>query len=157
MIAIMGLGLGDFCMNWRMVMPALAVLALTGTALAQGDVIAERRAGLKRMGAHMDAIKPVSEARGDVKALEPRIDDMIAWFRTMPTRFPPGSDQGDTKALPAVWSDRAGFEAANTRLLGQLDVLKAAAAAGDAAAFSTAFQATGSQYCGGCHRNFRAR
>ncbi len=82
---------------------------------------------------------------------------MIAWFRTMPTRFPPGFDRGDTKAQPAVWSDRAGFEAANTRMLGQLDVLKAAAASGDTAAFATAFQATGPQFCGGCHRNFRAR
>ena len=144
-------------MTWRMVVTALALVALAGTAMAQGDAIAERRAGLKRMGGHMDAIKPVAEARGDVKALEPRIDDMIAWFRTMPTRFPPGSEHGDTKALPAVWSDRAGFEAANTRLLGQLDVLKAASASGDAAGFATAFQATGSQYCGGCHRNFRAR
>ncbi len=155
MIAIMGFK--DSGMNWRMVVSALALVALAGTAMAQGDVIAERRAGLKRMGGHMDAIKPVAEARGDVKALEPRIDDMIAWFRTMPARFPPGSDHGDTKALPAVWSDRAGFEAANTRLLGQLDVLKAAAASGDAAGFATAFQATGPQYCGGCHRNFRAR
>ncbi|WP_043359896.1 cytochrome c [Belnapia sp. F-4-1] len=144
-------------MAWRMMMSALALLALGGTALAQGDVIAERRAGLKRMGAHMDAIKPVAEARGDVKALEPRIDDMIAWFRTMPTRFPPGSDRGDTKSLPAVWSERAGFDAANTRMLGQLDVLKAAAASGDAAAFATAFQATGPQFCGGCHRTYRAR
>jgi cytochrome c556 len=155
MIAIMGSG--DSCMKWRMVVSALALMALAGTALAQGDVIAERRAGLKRMGAHMDAIKPVAEARGDVKALEPRVDDMIAWYRTMPDRFPPGSEHGDTKALPAVWSDRAGFLAANTRMLGQLDVLKTVAASGDAAAFATAFQATGPQFCGGCHRNFRAR
>ena len=144
-------------MTWRMAVSALVFMALAGTALAQGDAIAERRAGLKRMGAHMDAIKPVADARGDVKALEPRVDDMIAWFRTLPQRFPPGSDRGDTKAQPAVWSDRAGFEAANTRMLGQLEVLKTAAAAGDSAGFATAFQATGPQFCGGCHRTYRAR
>ncbi len=144
-------------MTWRMAVSALVFMALAGTALAQGDAIAERRAGLKRMGAHMDAIKPVADARGDVKALEPRVDDMIAWFRTLPQRFPPGSDRGDTKAQPAVWSDRAGFEAANARMLGQLEVLKTAAAAGDPAGFATAFQATGPQFCGGCHRTFRAR
>lgn len=141
---------------------AVAIAGLTGAATAQvaapaAEVIAERRAGLKRMGAHMEAMKPVAEARGDVRALAPRIDDMIAWYRTMPTRFPPGSDQGDTKALPAVWSERPGFDAANTRLLGQLDVLKAAATAGDPAAFATAYQATGPQFCGGCHRTYRAR
>lgn len=144
-------------MAWRMTVSALALVALAGTALAQGDVIAERRAGLKRMGAHMDAIKPVAEARGDVKALEPRIDDMLAWYRHMPALFPPGSDRGDTKALPAVWSDRAGFETANARMITQLEGLKAAAASGDAAGFASAFQTMGPQGCGACHRTFRAR
>ncbi|MDB5372193.1 MAG: hypothetical protein JWP04_835 [Belnapia sp.] len=144
-------------MKMRIWIAALGMMALAGTALAQGDVIAERRAGLKRMGAHMEAIKPVADARGDVRILEPRIDDMIAWFRSMPDRFPAGSGTGDTKALPTVWTERAGFEAANTRLLGQLDVLKTAAAAGDAAAFGAAYSVTGAQFCGGCHRNYRAR
>lgn len=144
-------------MTMRIWLAALGMMALAGTALAQGDVIAERRAGLKRMGAHMEAIKPVADARGDVRALAPRIDDMIAWFRSMPERFPAGSGTGDTKALPTVWTERAGFDAANTRMLGQLDVLKAAATAGDAAAFGAAFAVTGGQFCGGCHRNYRAR
>ncbi len=144
-------------MKMRIWIAALGMAALAGTAFAQGDVIAERRAGLKRMGGHMDAFKPVAEARGDVAALAPRVDDMIAWFRTMPDRFPAGSNTGDTKALPAVWTERAGFETANTRMLDQLEVLKAAAAAGDAAAFATAYQATGPQFCGACHRNYRAR
>jgi cytochrome c556 len=144
-------------MKMRIWIAALGMAALAGTAFAQGDVIAERRAGLKRMGGHMDAFKPVAEARGDVRALEPRVDDMIAWFRSMPSRFPEGSNTGDTKALPTVWTERAGFETANTRMLGQLDVLKAAAASGDAAAFATAYQATGPQFCGACHRNYRAR
>lgn len=135
----------------------LAGTALTHTALAQADVIAERRAGLKRMGGHMEAFKPVAEAGGDVRALAPRVDDMIAWFRTMPAHFPAGSGTGDTKARPAIWTDWAEFERANTRVLGQLEVLKAAATAGDAAAFAAAYKATGPEYCGSCHRPFRAR
>lgn len=150
--------------GWLMALAVMGGVA-AGTAFAQqaggpataGEVIAQRREGLKRMGAHMEAMKPVSDARGDVRALTPRLDDMIAWYRLMPTLFPPGSDVGDTKAQPAVWSQREGFDAANTRLLGHLDVLKAASTAGDAAAFATAYQATGSQFCGGCHRTYRAR
>jgi len=141
----------------KTMLAALGLMALAGTAMAQGDVIAERRAGLKRMGAHTEAIKPVVDAKGDVKALEPRIDDMIAWFRTMPSRFPPGSGTGDTKAQPAIWTDFAKFEEANTALLGQLAVLKAAAGAGDTAAFGAAYADTGPKFCGGCHRPFRAR
>ncbi len=65
----------------------LAIMGIGGAALVQAvaqeaapaaEVIAQRREGLKRMGAHMEAMKPVVEARGDVGALAPRIDDMIA-------------------------------------------------------------------------------
>ena len=136
---------------------ALGIMAMTGTALAQGDVIAERRAGLKRMGGHMEAFKPVADAKGDPKALEARVDDMIAWYARMPALFPAGSGTGDTKALPAIWTDFPRFEEANKALLGQLQVLKTAAAGGDAAGFATAYAATGPQFCGGCHRPFRAR
>src|SRR4051794_39121852 len=120
-------------MRMKTMVAALGLLALAGTAFAQGDVIAERRAGLKRMGGHMEAMKPVVEAKGDVKALEPRIDDMIVFYRTLPSRFPPGSGSGtgDTKALPAIWQEFGRFQEANTALLGQLAVLKTAAAAGD--------------------------
>jgi cytochrome c556 len=139
---------------------ALAGMAATEVAQAQGsaaEVIAQRREGLKRMGQTMEAMKPVSDARGDARAFAPRIDEMIVFFRGLPARFPAGSGTGDTKALPAIWTDWAGFETANTRLLGQLEVLKTAAASGDGAAFATAYQATGPQFCGGCHRPFRAR
>jgi cytochrome c556 len=148
---------GSWMIRVKTLVAALGLVALTGTALAQGDVIAERRAGLKRMGGHMEAFKPVAEARGDVRALEPRVDDMIVWYRGLPALFPTGSGTGDTKALPAIWQDFSGFERADQALLGQLAVLKAASAAGDAAAFAAAYAETGPKFCGGCHRGFRAR
>ncbi|MCO6420030.1 cytochrome c [Siccirubricoccus sp. KC 17139] len=135
----------------------LALMGLAGTALAQGNVIAERREGLKRMGAHMDAIKPVAEARGDVRTLVPRLDDMLTFFRGLPNLFPPGSGTGDTKARPEIWQNFADFQTLDARLVGQLETLRTAAAAGDAAAFAAAYQVTGAQYCGACHRNYRAR
>jgi len=144
-------------MKARIWMAALAVLALGGTALAQGDVITQRREGLKRMNTHMEAMKPVSDARGDVRTLVPRLDDMIAFYSTMPALFPAGSGTGDTKARPEIWANFADFEAVNGRMVGQIRALKAAAEAGDAAAFATAFQATGPQFCGSCHRPYRAR
>ena len=141
----------------KSLLAALGLAALAGTAFAQGDVIAERRAGLKRMGGHMEAMKPVADSRGDPKALEPRIDDMIAWYRRLPALFPPGSGTGDTKAQPAIWQDFPRFEQVNTALLGQLNALKAAASSGNGAAFAEAYAQTGPQFCGGCHRPFRAR
>ena len=134
---------------------AAAVLA-AGTALAQADVIAERRAGLKRMGEHMQAMKAVVDNRGDVRPLAATVDDMIAWYRTMPNRFPPGSDRGDTRALPALWNEKANFETINTNMVNQLQALRTAAASGDAAAFAAAYGQTG-QTCGTCHRPYRQR
>lgn len=138
---------------------ALGLLALvtSGAAFAQGNVITERRAGLKRMGENMEAMKPIADAAGDPRPAVARIDDMITFYRGLPAMFPRGSGTGDTKALPAIWEDFPRFEAANTALLGQLQVLRTAAASGDAAAFQTAYRATGPQFCGGCHRPFRAR
>jgi cytochrome c556 len=126
-----------------------------GMALAQGDAIAERRAGLKRMGEHMQAMKPVVDNRGNVQPLAATVDDMIAWYRTMPQRFPPGSDRGDTRALPAIWTERANFETINGNMVNQLQALRATAASGDAAAFASAYGQTG-QTCGTCHRPYRA-
>lgn len=136
---------------------AAAAMLMAGAAFAQGDVIAERKAGLKRMGEHAEALKVIADRGGDPRAAVPRIDDMLAWFQTMPTRFPPGSDRGDTKARPEIWSDRPGFERANENALRLIGDLRTVAANGDAAGFATQFNGLGAQACGGCHRPYRAR
>ena len=97
-------------MRVSLVVMALGTAALAGTAaVAQGDVIADWRGGPKRMGEPMQATKALVDNRGDVGALAAIVDDMIAWYRTMPRRFPRGSDRGETRALPAIWSEKANF------------------------------------------------
>ena len=144
-------------MRVRLMAMALGAAALAGTvALAQsGDVIAERRAGFKRMGEHMQAMKAVVDNKGDARPLTATIDDMIAWYRSVPGRFPPGSDRGDTRALPAIWAEKATFDTVANNMVNQLQVLRTAAASGDAGAFATAYGQTG-QTCGTCHRPYRA-
>jgi cytochrome c556 len=144
-------------MRLKIWIAALGVVAIGGTAMAQGDVIAQRRAGLKRMGEHMEAMKPIVDAAGDVKPLVPKLDDMIAWYKGMPKLFPPGSDKGDTKAKPEIWQNFADFEALDAKLVTHLESLRTLAAAGDVAAFDTAWKATGGQFCGACHRPYRNR
>ncbi len=137
---------------------ALGAATLAGTAASAqgGDVIAERRAGLKRMGEHMQAMKGVVDNKGDVRPLAATVDDMIAWYRSMPERFPDGSDRGDTRALPAIWTEKANFERVNANMINQLQNLRAGAASGDPAAFAAAYGQTG-QTCGTCHRPYRQR
>ena len=69
--------------------------------------------------------------------------------------FPAGSDK-DTKALPTVWSDSAGFLAASKAADAAYDKLATAAGSGDMAALTAAFGDTG-KACGACHDKYRAK
>eukprot|EP01136_Pigoraptor_vietnamica_P043286 Opistho-1_new@18503 len=87
---------------------ALAAGTMVGgatIAMAQGDVIAERRENRKQTAAAMRAIKGIIDAKGPTSgAVEQaaKLKTLEAAFEKM---FPAGSDKGDTKALPAIWTD----------------------------------------------------
>lgn len=119
-------------------------------------IIAERREGLRAMGAHMEAMQAIAQSGADPRPAAARVAEMQAFFATFLDRFPPGSEAGNTRALPAVWSNRAGFDAAFAALPPQLAALRAAAEAGNPSGFAAALQQTGAA-CGACHRQFRAR
>jgi cytochrome c556 len=140
---------------WKCAVILASLAALTGPALAQGDVIAARQDGLKGVARQMESIKAVVDQRGDPRATAATIGEMIRFFDGFTARFPAGSGTGTTRALPAIWTDRAGFETANGNMVTQLRALQAAANAGDQAAFGAAFQQTGAT-CGACHRPYRA-
>ena len=138
----------------------LATLPLAGVAVAQtapgANPVATRQEGLKRMQGHMEAIQAAVRGGGDIRGLTPRTDDMIAWFRDFPALFPAGSDQAPSKALPTVWSDRAGFESKAADAVAAAERLRVAVATGDAATVGPALQAMGGA-CGACHRVHRSR
>ena len=142
---------------------AAFALGLAGTAFAQGDVIAERRAGLRAMGQHLDAIGGTLQSRGDQAPLVARIDQMITFYQAFPNRFPTasltppvaqGTGEGQTRALGAIEANRAGFQQANAAMLTQLAALKTAAEGGRLTA--DMLRQTGGT-CGSCHQSYRAR
>ena len=142
---------------------SLGLVAMMGGAIAQtnlGAVVTERREGLKAAGENMTAVAGVARAGGDPRETVQRIAAIQAWFATMGPRFPAGTQQGapgiDTRALPAIWTDRAGFDAALAAIGPRLTALSEAAASGNVAAFQAAVQATGAA-CGDCHRPYWAR
>ena len=141
---------------WLAGFAVLAMGAATA-AWAQGDIIAARRAGLKRMGEHMTAMKAVADARGPGTQFNATIEEMINFYQGLPARFPVGTESGgETKALPTIWSDPVGFNGAAAATVEKLQALRTAAAGGDGAAFQAAWQAVGPT-CGACHRTYRAR
>ncbi|MCS6891887.1 MAG: cytochrome c [Rhodovarius sp.] len=142
--------------------PALLAFGLGAAqpALGQGgdpaQIIRDRREGLRAIGQHMEAMQALAQSRGDTRQALERVDAIQAFFRTFTDRFPPNTQQGDTRALPAIWTDQAGFQRAAAAMTPVLAQLRQAAASGDPTAFGNAVRETGAT-CGNCHRAYRAR
>ena len=140
-------------------MGAFAVSALAGGATiawAQADVIKERQENRKQTAAAMRAIKSIIDAKGQTTGAVEQAAKLKTLEAAFIKLFPAGSDKGETKALPAVWTDWTGFEAASKNAETAFDKLSVAAGSGDMAALTAAFGDTG-KACGACHDKFRAK
>lgn len=138
---------------------ALATGALVSgatVAFAQADVIKARQENRKATGPEMRAIKAVIDAKGDLKEIGPHAAKLKELELAFEKMFPAGSDKGETKALPTVWSDAAGFQKASANANAAYDKLAMAAGSGDMAATAAAFGDVG-KACGACHTTYRAK
>ncbi len=135
----------------------LAAATATFSVAHADNVIQQRQTRMKEMGAQMkvgaDMAKgtiafDATKAAEIFKTLQTSMDGYVSLF-------PEGSDKGETKALAAVWTDRAGFEAA-VASFNKVAAEGVATGATDEAAFKTAFAAAG-EGCRSCHQTFKAR
>src|SRR5476651_1537881 len=115
-------------------------------AFAQADVIKARQDNRKATGPEMRAIKGVIDAKGDLKEIVPHAAKLKELELAFEKLFPAGSDKGETKALPTVWSDMPGFMKASAGANAAYDKLATAAAFGDVG-----------KACGTCHTTYRAK
>jgi len=100
-------------MTKKFLLGMVMTLAAASAAQAQEfNIIETRQAGQNLLSGDFTGIRAVVAAKGDVKTLENPAKAMARWMTQFPTTFPAGSDKGPTKALPAVWSDPAGFRKA---------------------------------------------
>ena len=99
-------------MTKRIALCAAIMLAGLGVARADGlDPIAVRQAGFDLQNGDFAFIRAVVAAKGDVKPLEVPAKAIAKWTAVIPTLFPKGTETGgNTKALPEIWSDPAGFQ-----------------------------------------------
>jgi cytochrome c556 len=138
-----------------LVMAASVLTAAAATRRDDADqLIAARQAGFKLQGAAFGGMKGVIDAKGDVKTQAFAAGAIAAWARALPGLFPAGSDGGTTKALPTVWSDRAGFEAAAARLAAEAGKLADLAKAGDQPGFAAQWGVVRGA-CSACHDKYR--
>ena len=71
----------------------------------------------------------------------------------LPNLFPAGTETGETKAGPAIWSDNAGFKALSAKMVTDAKAAADAAAQG-IDAFKKAMGPVG-QNCQACHEKYR--
>jgi cytochrome c556 len=131
---------------------ALALPAATHHALAQ-DPIEARKANRTAVRDDFRWINQQQNA-GDLNAIAQRAAAIQQRSQAFLVLFPPGSDRGNTGALPAVWTDWATFQQREADFEARVRDLQAAAASGDRAALQAAVRATGAA-CQACHDRFR--
>ena len=143
-------------MTIRTVIAGIALTAGVTAALAQVDVIAERKGIMKGVGG---ATRTATQmVRGEVAFDVVKARAIFATYEDaagrMPLLFPPTSrNGGETSASANVWDDAAGFKAAFAKF--ETDA-EAGTKATDLATFRTAFGAA-TKNCGACHEVFRIK
>ncbi len=146
---------------------ALAVLAVVAErSSAQDAVIAQRQEAMKGMGGQMKIINAyVEKGEGDPAAVAAAAMQIQETSGKIPGLFPagtsmedqPGDGESKNGAKPAIWENRAAFEAAAAKLGDLAGATAAAAEGGDKQGITDAFTALGKDGCGGCHSQFRQK
>lgn len=139
----------------------LAGLALTlgavGIAHGADDVIAQRQALMKDNAGAAKAIFQMVQGKTpyDAAAAQAAFEKIAADIKKFPSLFPAGSDQGKTTASPAIWQDKAAFEALAAKMATDAAAGAAAAPNGLDAIKASADAVGGS--CQSCHEKFRIK
>jgi cytochrome c556 len=135
----------------RTIVVLTAAAFSVGAVMAQGDVIAARKELMKKNAEHTKVIGGIVKgAPYDQAAVDAAFKQWSDTAAALPKAFPDNSLTGDTRALPKIATDRAGFNA-------QIAALAKAAAAKpkDLEGLKAAFPAVG-KVCTDCHEGYRA-
>ena len=136
------------------------VVALAIPAQAQfakpEDAIKYRRNALYVMSTHFGRVGAMANGRVPFDAAAAASNAAIAeQMSKLPyAAFIDGSDKGDTKARPELWTDRAKFNAAAEKMQTEMSKLTVVAKAGNIDAIKAQVGVTGGA-CKACHDDFR--
>jgi len=140
---------------------ALSAAVLAAPAAAQSfqkpeDAIKYRKASLTVLAAHFGPLGAMASGRAPYNAqVASRSADVILVASTLPwAGFVEGSDKGDTRAKPEIWSESAKFKEAGDKMQAEMVKLAAAAKTGNLDNLKAAFGPAAAT-CKACHDNFR--
>jgi cytochrome c556 len=136
---------------------AMTVVAFgVGAVMAQGDVIAQRKQLMKdTSGQNRIATEMLDGKRAfDLTAAKKVLATFADTGMKAKDLFPDNSKTGDTAALPAIWENKADFNAKFDKLTAEAKAAEAATK--DAATFKAQITEV-RKNCGGCHQTYRKR
>jgi cytochrome c556 len=134
---------------------AIPIAAVAQNGLTAEQIVAARQSAYGLSAANFAQLKAQADAGVDVHTLVFPSRQLARWARTLPTMFPAGTNLPTSHALPAVWTDRAGFEAKAAAYATAAQALATAAQSGDRAAFLTQWTAVRAT-CGACHDTYKS-
>ncbi len=148
---------------FRSMLMAVAICAGVGTALPAAaqfakpeDAIKYRKGGMHMMSTHFGRVAGMAAGRIPFDA---KVAADNAEIATMMSKLPyagfiEGSDKGDTRAKPEIWTEMDKFKATAAKMQEEMAKLNVAAKAGNLDAIKVAVGETGKQ-CKGCHDTYR--
>lgn len=133
---------------------ALAQPPAPPAGLTPEQIVAARQSAYILSGGAFAAMKGAADAGADVRSLAFPARALARWARTLPAMFPAGTNLPSSKALPAIWSDRQGFEARAAAYAEAAGLMAEAAQAGDRDIFLARWAETRAT-CAACHDGYR--
>jgi cytochrome c556 len=120
------------------------------------DAIKYRKAAFTVMASHFGRIGAMVQGKApfDAKAAAEHADIAMMMSKLPYTAFPQGTDKGDTKAKPEIWTEADKFRGAATKMQDEMAKLNAAAKTGNLDTIKAAFGPVG-QSCKACHDEYR--
>jgi cytochrome c556 len=140
---------------------AATACALAAPAVAQSfqkpeDAIKYRKSALTVLAAHFGPLGAMASGRAPFDAqAAARHADVIALVSGLPwAGFVAGSDKGETRAKPEIWSEQAKFKGASDKMQAEMQKLASAAKTGNLDNLKAAFGPAAAT-CKACHDDFR--
>ena len=151
--------------KWGTVAAFAAIALVSGAAgvIAQdkAQVIEQRRAAMKTLGASMGSVKGFLDGNADQAKAQEGANTLVATAPKIPDLFPAGTSltdfPGKTGAKPSIWQEQAKFKEAAMGLEKDAKALADAVKGGDKAKVQAAFAETGKNGCGTCHNAYREK
>ena len=145
----------------KRILAVAAALALTPT-LAQSPKpeiqLKLRKAAYSLMGYSFGGIAQMADGKRPYSKDEAvRLADLLVQVSTVPRLFfGEGTDQGETRAKPEIWTNRADFDAKMDKMVTEAAKLPQVARTGDLAALKAAAQKV-DDTCDACHTDYRVK